>query len=100
MVIKYSDDSSSTAGLEKELIIKLDYKMILHRNIDITLGFVNGAIGTVSSVKFSIDRASLVESMTIHYGEDKFHQLTRVKRKFQVLEKTNVIMQQFPITNA
>ena len=100
MLIKYSDDSSNTAGLEKELVIKLGCKVMLRRNIDITLGLVNGAIGTIRSVKFSINQASLVESMTIHFGDDRVHQLTRVKSKFQVLEKAYVIRQQFPITIA
>ena len=73
---------------------------MLRRNIDITLGLVNGAIGTVRSIKFSIDQANLVESMTIHFADDKVHQLSRVKSKFQVLEKAYVIRQQFPITIA
>ena len=100
MLIKYSDDNSNTAGLEKELVIKLGCKVLLCRNIDITLGLVNGAIGTIRSVKFSIDQASLVESMTVHFDDDRVHQLTRVKSKFQVLEKAYVIRQQFPITIA
>ena len=36
--------------------------------------------------------------MTIHFADDKVHQLSRVKSKFQVLEKAYVIRQQFPIT--
>ena len=67
---------------------------MLHRNIDITLGLVNGAIGTVRSVKYSIDQAGVVESISV---DDKLHQLTS---KFQVLEKAYVIRQQFPITIA
>ena len=74
---------------------------MLHRNIDITLGLLTGGIGTIRSVKFSsIDQASLVESMTVHFGDDRVHQPTRVKSKFQVLEKAYVIRQQFPITIA
>ena len=45
MLVSYGDDS--TAGLEKEIVIKLGCKIMLRRNIDITLGLVNGAIGTV-----------------------------------------------------
>ena len=47
MLVSYGDDSTNTAGLEKEIVIKLGCKI---RNIDITLGLVNGAIGTVRSV--------------------------------------------------
>ena len=63
---------------------------MLRRNIDITLGLVNGAIGTVRSVKYSIDKAGVVESISVDFSDDKLHQLTRVKSKFQVLEKAYV----------
>ena len=42
----------------------------------------------------------MVESISVDFGDDKLHQLTRVKSKFQVLEKAYVIRQQFPITVA
>ena len=100
MLMKYGDDSTNTAGLEKELVIKLGCKVMLRRNIDITLGLVNGAIGTVKSVKYSIDQANMVESIMIQFGDDKLHQLIRVKSKFQLLDKAYVIRQQFPITVA
>ena len=98
MLVKYSDNSTNTAGLEKELVIKLGCKVMLHRNIDITLGLVNGAIGTVRSVKFSIDQANVVESITIEFANDKVHNLTRVKSKFKILDKAYVIRLQFPLT--
>ena len=95
MLVSYGDDS--TAGLEKEIVIKLGCKIMLRRNIDITLGLVNGAIGTVRSVKYSVDQAGAVDSILIDFGDDKLHQLTRIKSKFQILEKAYVIRQQFPI---
>jgi len=64
---------------------------MLCRNIDITLGLVNGAIGTVRSVKFSIDQSNVVESIMIQFSNDEVHQLVKVKSKFQILEKPYVI---------
>ena len=87
MLVSYGDDSTNTAGLEKEIVIKLGCKIMLRRNIDITLGLVNGAIGTVRSVKYSVDQAGVVESISVDFGDDKLHQLTKVKSKFQILEK-------------
>jgi len=72
MLLKYGDDSTNTAGSEKELIIKIGCKVMLCRNIDITLGSVNGAIGTVRSVKFSIDQPNVVESIMIQFSDEKF----------------------------
>ena len=63
---------------------------MLCRNIDITLGLVNGAIGTVRSVKYSVDQAGVVESILVDFRDDKLHQLTRVKNKFQILEKAYI----------
>ena len=35
---------------------------MLCRSIDITLGLINGATGTVKSVKYSIDQANMVHT--------------------------------------
>jgi len=42
-----NSDSSRTARLEKNIKIKLNCKVMIIRNIDVTLGLVNGAIGMV-----------------------------------------------------
>ena len=72
---KCSDDSTLTAGLEKELIIKIGCKIMLRRNIDVTLGLVNGAIGTVCSIKYSLDQANVVDSILVQFGDGNRHQL-------------------------
>jgi len=45
-----NSDSSRIAGLEKNIKTKLNCKIMLIRNIDVTLGLVNGTIGTVKQV--------------------------------------------------
>ncbi|XP_044742220.1 uncharacterized protein LOC123303484 [Chrysoperla carnea] len=66
----YEDDSSMTAGLERKIIIKLGSRIMLRRNIDITLGLVNGSIE---------------------------YDLERVKTKFEILPRSFVYREQFPI---
>ena len=97
---QYSEDSSLTAGLEKLIIIKIGCKIILRRNIDISLGLVNGAIGTITSVKYSIDERNVVDSITIKFDNGKHHVLEKVNSKFQILDKAFVIRRQFPISHA
>ena len=97
---QYIEDSSLTAGLEKVIIIKIGCKIILRRNIDISLGLVNGAIGTITSVKYSIDERNVVDSITIKFDNGKQHVLEKVNSKFQILDKAFVIRCQFPISHA
>jgi len=94
------EDSTVTAGLEKEIIIKVGCKIMLKRNIDVTFRLVNGAIGTISSVKYSIDQAAVVEIIVVKFEDGWEHKLEKVRSKFQVLDNAFVYRQQFPITSA
>ena len=99
-LIKCSDDSTLTAGLEKVIVIKIGCKIMLRRNMDIHNGLVNGAIGTICLVKYSIDQSNVVDSITIKFDDGKEHAIEKVNSKFQVIEKAFVIRQQFPISSA
>ena len=88
---KCSDDSTVTAGLENVIIIKIGCKIMLRRNIDVTLSLVNGSIGTVSSVKYSIDQCNVVDTINIKFDDGKEQVLEKVSSKFQVLDKVFVI---------
>ena len=97
---KYSEDSTHTAGLENMITVKVGCKVMLRRNIDVTLGLVNGAIGTVHSVQRCIDRANKVDTITITFSNNQEHCLKRVNSKFEIFDKAYVIRSQFPITTA
>ena len=73
---------------------------MLRRNIDVTTGLVNGSIGSVSAVKYSIDQCNIVDTITIKFNNGKEHVLEKVSSKFQVLDKAFVIRRQFPISSA
>uniref|UniRef100_A0A1X7T681 DNA helicase Pif1-like 2B domain-containing protein n=1 Tax=Amphimedon queenslandica TaxID=400682 RepID=A0A1X7T681_AMPQE len=47
---KLKDQPSKTAGLETVLSLAVGCRAMLRRNIDVTVGLVNGAIGTVMGI--------------------------------------------------
>ena len=63
---KYSEDSTHTAGLENVITVKVGFKVMLRCNIDVTLGLVNGAIGTIHSVQRCIDQPNKVDNFNYH----------------------------------
>ena len=72
---KLKDQPSKTAGLETVLSLAVGCRVMLRRNIDVTVGLVNGAIGTVMgiystriSIKFDhIDVPCDIESVTTRF---------------------------------
>ena len=90
LLAKYEDDCSMTAGLDYKIEIKRNAKVMLRRNIDVTLGLVNGAIGVVKEVKWDLDNPKKVKSVLIKFSHGLEHALEPVKSKFQLFNKAFV----------
>ena len=87
---RLNSDCNLTAGLEAVLEIAVGARVMLHRNIDTSQGLVNGAVGTVISIK-------------AHHIEVQFdnvpqpYQVEKVKSKFVILKNVYIFRKQFPL---
>ncbi|KAG8173514.1 hypothetical protein JTE90_022464 [Oedothorax gibbosus] len=90
----YEEDNSRTAGLDKKIEVKKGAKIMLRRNIDVTLGLVNGAIGTI--INFVKDASGQVAAIDVQFTSE-MRRIEPVISKFEVLSKIYVSRKQFPI---
>ncbi|XP_043267698.1 uncharacterized protein [Venturia canescens] len=93
---RWEDDISQTAGLARVISIKIGSKVMLRRNIDVTIGLVNGTIGEVVSVSESLD-GSTIKGVTIKLTNGMQYDIERVSVKFEVVDGVYVTRRQFPL---
>ena len=70
---------------------------MLRRNIDVTLGLVNGAIGTITN--FIQDASGQVTAINVQFNSEACR-IEPVVSKFEVLSKVYVYRKQFPLSLA
>uniref|UniRef100_A0A1X7UA53 ATP-dependent DNA helicase n=1 Tax=Amphimedon queenslandica TaxID=400682 RepID=A0A1X7UA53_AMPQE len=84
------DQPSKTAGLETVLSLEVGCRVILRRNIDVTVGLVNGAIGTVIGI--------YATRITIKFDHiDVPCDIERVTSRFMLSKNLYIHRIQFPI---
>jgi len=91
------DNNSRTAGLAKQITIKIGAKLMIRRNIDASLGLVNGTIAKVISVEKDICNDN-IDKVKMRLPSGLEYLIKRVSVKIQIMDKAFVIRKQFPIS--
>ena len=87
---KLNSDCNLRAGLEAVLRVAVGARVMLRRNIDTSQGLVNGAIGTVISIK--------AHHISVHFDNmSHVYDVEKVKSKFMVMTNIFVFRKQFPL---
>ena len=73
-------DLSSTGGLEAKLKVAVGARVMLHCNVNVDEGLVNGALGTVPAIAAT--------QITVKF--DRIANPEKVKRKFMVMKNVGV----------
>ena len=87
---KLKDQPSKTAGLETVLSLAVGCRVMLRRNIDVTVGLVNGAIGTVMSI-YSTRISIKFDHIDVHCD------IERVTIRFMLSKNLYIHRKQFPL---
>jgi len=70
---------------------------MLIRNIDVTLGLVNGTVGIIQSIKRNPDDKNDIQQIHIVLSSGIKRTIERSSVKFEIMHKAFVTRKQFPI---
>jgi len=91
-----NNDISCTAGLEEILLIGVNSRVILRRNLNVELGLVNGAIGTVTGF---VRIGMAIISVAVKFDELPDSRLIeRVSADFEIMPGIIITRRQFPLS--
>lgn len=92
--------TSHTAGLESELLVGINSRVILKRNIDVERGLANGSLGTVTKLNYNLDNSEIL-SLNIKFDNiDAEVEIERITADFEYQKRIYASRTQFPLSLA
>jgi len=93
--LQADNDASMTAGLSRVIKIKKNARVMIRRNIDTSLGFVNGTLCVVDSVIRLV--TGEIEKINVKLQSGLIHPIERVKVTFELPAGVYIDRHQFPL---
>ncbi|XP_058791053.1 ATP-dependent DNA helicase PIF1-like [Phymastichus coffea] len=90
-ILDQGDDNA--CGISRVIEIKIGCKIMIRRNIDVSIGLVNGTIATVIAVSKG---KTGIDSVTIKLQSNQEYFIKRLQYPFQIMDQVFIIREQFP----
>ena len=90
-----NEDDDTACGIERVIRIKIGSIVMIRRNIDVSIGLVNGTIGTVISV--SRGKLDEISSVCIKLQSGNEYSIKPLEYKFIIMKTVYILRKQFPI---
>uniref|UniRef100_A0ABD2WDR2 DNA helicase Pif1-like 2B domain-containing protein n=1 Tax=Trichogramma kaykai TaxID=54128 RepID=A0ABD2WDR2_9HYME len=94
-ILKDDNNTNVNVGVARTIILKIGSKAMLRRNIDISIGLVNGAIGIITTIVK--DAKHRVEQIKIRLISGEEHSISRMDYKFVLMDNIYINRKQFPL---
>ncbi|XP_058798206.1 ATP-dependent DNA helicase pif1-like [Phymastichus coffea] len=88
-----NQDDDNACGISRVITIKIGCKIMIRRNIDVSIGLVNGTIATVIAVSKG---KTGIDSVTIKLQSNQEYSIKRLEYQFQIMDQVFITREQFP----
>ncbi|XP_058789764.1 ATP-dependent DNA helicase pif1-like [Phymastichus coffea] len=88
-----NQDDDNACGISRVITIKIGCKIMIRRNIDVSIGLVNGTIATVITVSKG---KTGIDSVTIKLQSNQEYSIKRLEYQFQIMDQVFITREQFP----
>jgi len=92
--------TANTAGLEKNLKVGINSRVILKRNTNADIGLCNGALGVVKSFSFSKDNPTYVTTINVLFDNGVEYSIKRITADYEYQKNIYISRSQFPLSIA